>query len=99
MSEDILRVTFGSEALHRLATQLDYSPTAWKRDVVKAYRKRVQLLLAVRDQGDLHALRGLGLREVPDDDVDLFSMRLTDEFRLIVAFASDRDAVIQEILD
>lgn len=99
MSEDILRVTFGSEALHRLATELDYSPTAWKREVVKAYRKRVQLLLAVRDQGDLHAMRGLGLREVPDDDVDLFSMRLTDESRLIVAFTSDRHAVIHEILD
>lgn len=98
MSEDILRVTFGGEALHRLATELDYSPTEWKREVVKAYRKRVQLLLAVRDQGDLHALRGLGLRGIPDDDVELFSMRLTDASRLIVAFTSDRHAVIHEIL-
>jgi proteic killer suppression protein len=95
-----LRVAFGSEALHRLATELDYSPESWERDVVKAYRKRVQLLLAIRDRADLHALRGLRLQQVQrDDDNELFSMLLVNESRLIVAFTADRLAVIHEILD
>lgn len=87
--------------LHRLAEELAFAPKGWGRDVIKAYRKKLQLIVAARDERDLYALRGLRLERLKGDRAGQSSIRLNDQFRLILTFKTegDRVAVILEIVD
>lgn len=94
-------VEYGDEELRRLAEDAAFAPKGWGRDVVKAYRKAIQRILAAKDERDLYALRGLRLEKLQGDRVGQHSMRLNDQFRLIVTFKTDGDriAVIIEVVD
>jgi proteic killer suppression protein len=96
-----LRVEYGDEELRRLAEDAAFVPRKWGRDVVKAYRKTVQRILAAADERDLYALRGLRLEQLQGSRAGQHSMRLNDQFRLIVTFKTDGDrvAVIIELVD
>lgn len=97
----MLRVEYCAEELRCLAEDAAFAPKRWSRDVVKAYRKTVQRILAARDEHDLHALRGLGLEQLQGDRIGEHSMRLTDQYRLIATFKTDGDrtAVVIELVD
>ncbi|GAB3464225.1 type II toxin-antitoxin system RelE/ParE family toxin [Actinophytocola sediminis] len=96
-----MRVEYGDEELRRLTEDADFAPRRWGRDVVKAYRKTIQLILAAQDERDLYALRGLRLEKLRGDRAGQHSMRLNDQFRLIATFKTDGDriAVIIELVD
>lgn len=96
-----MRVEYGDEELRRLAEDAAFTPKRWGRDVIKAYRKTIQRIVAAQDERDLYALRGLRLEQLQGDRAGQHSMRLNDQFRLIVTFKTDGDrvTVIIELVD
>lgn len=94
-----MRVEYYDEVLRRLAEELEYSPTGWDPTVVRSFRKKVQLISAARDERDLYEMRGLRMEK--GDRQGQTSMRLNDQFRLILTFKTegDRLAVLLEVVD
>lgn len=52
--------------------------------VVKAYRKRIQMIRAAVDERDLYAIRGNRFEKMQGGRAHQHSMRLNDQYRLIV---------------
>jgi proteic killer suppression protein len=96
-----LRVEYDDEELRRLTEDAAFTPKKWGRDVIKAYRKTIQRIVAAQDERDLYALRGLRLEQLQGDRAGQHSMRLNDQFRLIVTFKTDGDrvTVVIEVVD
>jgi len=96
-----LRIEYGDEVLRRLAKELDYRPGQWSVDVVRAYRRKVQLIDAAVDERDLRAMRGLRFEQLSGDRKGTSSIRLNDQFRLILTFKTEEEriAVILELVD
>jgi toxin HigB-1 len=96
-----LRVEYRDEVLRQLAEEFDFAPGTLSRDVVKSYRKKIQLIAAAKDEGDLYALRCLRLEKSQGVGQGNSSIRLDGQFRLVLAFVTDIDrvAVILEIAD
>jgi proteic killer suppression protein len=96
-----LRVEYHDEVLRRLAEEQEYAPKGWDPDVIKSYRKKVQLISATQDERDLYAMRGLRMEKLQGDRLGQTSMRLNDQFRLILTFKTegDRVAILLEVVD
>ncbi len=96
-----MRVEYHDEVLRRLAQEQEYAPKEWDPDVIKSYRKKVQLISAAQDERDLYAMRGLRMEKLRGDRLGQTSMRLNDQFRLILTFKTegDRVAVLLEVVD
>ncbi|WP_457315690.1 type II toxin-antitoxin system RelE/ParE family toxin [Sinomonas sp. RB5] len=96
-----MRVEYKDEELRLLAIDATCMAKGLSRDVIKAYRKVIQLIGAATDERDLYALRGLRLKQLQGNRAGTHSMRLNDQYRLIVTFRSDaeRVAVVIELVD
>lgn len=96
-----MRVEYHDEVLRRLAEEQGYAPKGWDPDVIKSYRKKVQLISAVPNERDLYAMRGLRMEKLKGDRQGQSAMRLNDQFRLILTFKTegDRVAVLLEVVD
>lgn len=96
-----MRVEYHDEVLRRLAEEPGYAPRGWGPDVIKSYRKKVQLISAAPNERDLYAMRGLRMEKLKGDRQGQTSMRLNDQFRLILTFKTegDRVAVLLEVVD
>lgn len=96
-----MRIEYHDDVLRRLAEELGYAPKGWDPVVITSYRKKVQLISAAVDERDLYAMKGLRLERLQGDRLGQSSMRLNDQFRLIVKFKTegDRVAVLLEVVD
>jgi plasmid maintenance system killer protein len=93
-----LRLEFAEEHLQRLAQEVAYS-AGMGSDVVRAYRKTVQLLCAAKDLQDLRALRSVGLLEpVAADGHEHSFVPLTGSLRLTLEFAVRGDVQAARLL-
>ena len=95
-------IRYDDERLRRLAEDAGFEPWAWARDVVVAYRKRVQLIDGAVNERDLQALRSLDLKILESEKDAHYSVRLTDKCRLILMVRSEVGntvAVILELVD
>lgn len=97
----MLRVEYHDEVLRRVAEELSYAPKGWDPTVIRSYRKKVQIIAAARDERDLYGIRGLRMEKLKGDRLGQTSMRLNDQFRLILTFKTDRNrvAVLLEVVD
>lgn len=97
-----MKIEYGNERLRRLAEDPEFQPKQWGRDLVFAYRKKVQVLDAARDERDLRAMRSLNLQELEGDLAGQYSIRLNRQLRLILAFRigdKGKVVVIRELVD
>lgn len=96
-----MRVEYHDEVLRRLAEEQEYAPKGWDPDVIKSYRKKVQLISAAQNERDLYAMRGLRMEKLKGDRLGQTSMRLNDQFRLILTFKTEGDRVagLLEVVD
>jgi toxin HigB-1 len=78
-------VTFQDQSLDRLETDAGYS-AGFGSDVVKAFRKRMQQIRAATDERTFYAHRSLHFEKLKGARQGQFSMRLNDQWRLIVEF-------------
>lgn len=94
-------VEFADPELERLYTDVAYTGR-YAAAVVTAYRKRIQLIRNAPDERDFYALRSLHFEKLRGDRQGQHSMRLNDQWRLVLRLAANADGktvVIIEIVD
>jgi proteic killer suppression protein len=78
-----MEVEFDDDDYDRLETEARYS-AGFGPTIVKAYRKKLFFLRQVPDERDLYKARGLRFEELQGDRSHQCSIRLNDQFRLIL---------------
>ncbi|MEX1126042.1 MAG: type II toxin-antitoxin system RelE/ParE family toxin [Acidimicrobiia bacterium] len=97
-----MRVEFRDDDLLRLFEEEEFRLPAIGPDLTKAYRKRVQILLAASDERDLYAMRSNRFEKLGGSRQGQHSLRLNDQWRLIIELESGEDgkkAVVVEVVD
>ncbi len=96
-----MEIEYADGDLERLATDPSLDG-GHGREVVKAFRKRVQLIHAAVDERDFYALKSLHFEKLKGDRDGQYSMRLNKQWRLILTLEkrnSGKTVVILEIAD
>lgn len=94
-------VTFKNQSLDRLETDATYS-AGFADSVVKSYRRAMQHIRAASDERTLYARRSFRFEKLSGDRTGQYSMRLNDQWRLIVEIqgeAPNKAIHIIEIVD
>ena len=81
-----MEVDFDDESCRRLEIDLSYD-AGLAREVVKAFRRRLQLIRAAPDERDFYALKSLHFEKLKGKREGQYSMRLNAQWRLILRFA------------
>ena len=82
-------VRFKDASLERLEVDAAYSG-GYAAAIVKAFRKRMQQIRSAPDERIFYELRSLRFERLKGKRKDQFSMRLNDQWRLILAFRKIR---------
>lgn len=99
---DLLRILFDDDELQRMANDPNFKSKRWSSDLVKAYRKKIQILTSATDERDLRALKSLHLEQLKGNRIGTSSIRLNKQYRLILQFKSDesgRTVIVIELVD
>lgn len=97
-----MRVEFEDDDLHRLYTDNGFHLPWMGPDLVRHFRRKMAVIVAAQDERDLYALRSLRLEKLAGDRAGQRSIRLNDQWRLILRFRTDPDgrvAVVIEVVD
>ena len=96
-----MKVRFASGPLERLETDPGFTG-GHSADVVRLYRKRMNLIRQAVDERDLYALKSLHFEKLKGARSEERSIRLNDQWRLILKFegqGSSKTVVIISIED
>jgi proteic killer suppression protein len=99
MEQVRVKIEYRNEELRRLAQEADFRPKQWGRDLVVAYRKKIQVLDSAMDERDLRAMRSLNLEKLKGNRAGQYSIRLNDQFRLILTFHTEDDGRVVVVLE
>jgi proteic killer suppression protein len=90
-----MEIEFRNSDLDRLETDISFDG-GYGRDLVRAFRKRIQSIRAAIDERDLHAVRGNNFEKLKGNRSHQYSMRLNDQWRLILEIktASPKNIVV-----
>jgi toxin HigB-1 len=94
-------VAFKDQSLDRLEVDATYS-AGFGNEVVKAYRKRMQQIRAATDERTFYASRALNFEKLKGSREGQYSMRLNDQWRLIVELRGEaprKTVYVVEIAD
>ncbi len=78
-----MEIEFHYDDLNRLETEAEYD-AGYAKDVVRAYRKRIQAIRAANDERDLYAVKGNRFEKLQGARSHQHSLRINDKWRLIV---------------
>jgi proteic killer suppression protein len=95
-----MEVRFENDELDRLEVQAGNG--RFSEAIAKAYRKRMQQIRAASGTQDFYALKSLHFEKLKGDRAGQWSMRLNDQWRLIMKIAEKdgrTEAVICDITD
>jgi proteic killer suppression protein len=95
----VRNVVFRNKALEVLEKEDD---PAISEAVTVAYRKRMQVIRAARDERDFYQLKSFRYEKLKGDRAHQHSMRLNDQFRLILEYegtGADKTVVVVSIED
>ena len=95
-----MNVRHADRKLERLEFENGFT-AGFGNDVVKAFRKRMQFIRAAVDERDFYAMKSLHYEKLKGRRSHQRSMRLNDQFRLIIEIESvnGRTVVIVSIED
>ena len=96
-----MEVEFEDDDLDRLEVDQRFD-AGFPRGIVKAFRKRMQLIRAAPDERDFYGLSGLRFEQLKGKRKGEFSMRLNDQYRLTMRFqgkGKDKVVVVRSIED
>jgi toxin HigB-1 len=97
-----MRIDFDDDDLRRLYLESDFVLPRLGRDITRAYRKKVGFIEGAESELDLRNYRALHFEKLQGDREGQYSIRLNDQWRLILRFETDdagRLVVIVEIVD
>jgi proteic killer suppression protein len=95
-------VRHADRTLERLETDAGYRVKKYGPDVTRAFRKRMTTIRNVPDEQDFYNQKSLHYEKLKGDRSHERSMRLNDQFRLILQIVKEQDgrvAVIVSIED
>jgi proteic killer suppression protein len=78
-----MEVEFDDPELDRLETEVGFT-AGFAPAVVKGYRKALGFIRQAVDERDLIEMRGLNFKKLEEDRLGQHSMKLNDQWRLIV---------------
>lgn len=81
-----MEVRFETDSLRRLETDPEYD-AGYAEAIVKAYRRRIRTIKEAPDERDFYKLNSLNFERLKGDRDHQYSMRLNDQWRLILEFA------------
>src|ERR1700741_3496007 len=93
-----MQIEFRNRNLDRLETEMRYT-AGFGSDVVKAFRRRIQAIRAATDERDLLAVRGNNFERLKGDRSHEYSMRLNDQWRLILEIKKSTPKNIVVVID
>lgn len=97
-----MQIEYDDDFLRRLAEDADVLAPQWSDEVVRSFRKKIQMLIAAIDERDLAAIRGLRFKKLKGTRRGTYSIRLNDQYRLILRFRTDssnRVVIVVELVD
>ena len=97
-----MRIEYRDATLRALAQDPVFSSAQWHPDLVRNCRKKIQMVAAAMDERDLREVRSLRFKQLHGQRAGTYSIRLNDQFRLIVALqgeGDDRAVVLLEMVD
>lgn len=97
-----MRMEFEDDDLRRVAYEPDFCPKGWSKDLVKAYRRVINLIGNAVDDRDLRNLKGLRLEQLKGNRAGTSSVRINSQYRLILKFETADDgrlAIVVEAVD
>lgn len=83
-----MEVRFEDSTLERLATDASFTANLG-HELVKKFRKRLQFIRAATDERDFYAMKSLHYEKLQGDREGQRSMRLNNQWRLILRIESD----------
>ena len=86
-----MEVVFADDDLYRLETDPVFTGNQ-EQPIVKAFRKRMQQIRAAPDERDFYRLKSLRFEKLGGKRRYQHSMRLNDQYRLIVEFVKGNSA-------
>lgn len=93
-----MEVEFDDDNLDRLETDAKFT-AGFSRDIVKAYRKRMQLIRAAKDERDFMEQKSLHFERLNDDRLGQYSIRLNIQWRLILELRGKHPCKIIRIIE
>lgn len=96
-----MEIEFENHGIEKLARDVKFDG-GFERSVVKAFRKRIQLIRNAPDERDFYALRSLKFKKMKGDRAGDYSMRLNRQWRLTLRFRKtegDKIVVVINIED
>lgn len=97
-----MHIEYDDDSLRRLAEDKDFRLPEWSAELTRSFRKKIQILSAATNERDLLALRGLRLEKLRGNRRGSYSIRLNDQFRLILRFRTElsgRVVTVVELVD
>jgi proteic killer suppression protein len=91
-------VAFTDDALERVETDPSYS-AGFSDAIVKAYRRRMQQIRAATDERTFYAHRSLRFEKLEGDREGQYSMRLNDQWRLIVELRGEAPKKVVHVVE
>jgi proteic killer suppression protein len=82
-----MEIDFRDENLDRLETEAAFT-AGFDKAIVKAFRKRMQVIRSVKDERDLYAVKGNHFEKLKGNRAHQHSLRLNDQWRLVVEIQS-----------
>lgn len=94
-----MRLRFRQAELRRLYED----PVAHSRrlgpDLIKNYRKKIAFLASAENEQDIRAMKSLRLEKLSGDRDGQHSIRLNDQWRLILEFETDDDGRLVAVIE
>ena len=97
-----MKIDFDDDDLRRLYLENDFALPRLGRDMTKSFRKKVGFIEGAESELDLRNYRSLHFEKLQGDREGQYSIRLNDQWRLILRLEMDDDGrlvVIVEIVD
>jgi proteic killer suppression protein len=89
----LMEVRYCDAALDRLETDPSFDG-GWSQAVVRAFRKRMQAIRAAEDERAFYAMKSLHFEKLKGNRSQQHSMRLNDQWRLILEFERTSDGKV-----
>lgn len=97
-----MQLRFEDAELERLAYEAEFRVRRWSTDLTRAYRRVIQIISSAEDERDLRSLKGLRLEKLKGTRAGTSSVRINDQYRLVLRFETDANnkiAIIIEAVD
>jgi toxin HigB-1 len=97
-----VRIEFVDEELRRLYVDPEFVISRFSPELVRAYRKKVGFLVQANSELDLRAYRALRYEKLRGDRAGQHSIRINQQWRLILRVETDEDGqmlIIIELVD